>query len=308
MRFFPWFEAADSGSSHGDRLPQSLKLDDWGLRLRTPKDRARAFMKFLAPNDDEGRLKPARWRGRVPDELAAAAEANNGILTREQVIVFYEKHHPYISLESRQLFLAPAVIEAAQQAELALRSNGDGPRPTALPILVYLVDTLATGSLSMPYVVVVGVDESKLPGHKFAGAWLGDKGMLLALPAGTKGAGSDADVTYYELDEHHHLEKQHASFHVVDTILLEGAADDADLTPEFPGITDKLETLVDFPLRGLDLTNYMPAPLPPGPDSARMNGITSSEDPRTQLPPYRYDLYAVTNHFGSLSSGHCMSN
>ena len=71
--------------------------------------------------------------------------------------------------------------------------------------------------------------------------------------------------------------------------------------------TDKLETLVDFPLRGLDLTNYLPAPLPPGVDSARVNGITSSEDPRTQLPPYRYDLYAVTNHFGSLSSGHCMS-
>jgi len=23
-----------------------------------------------------------------------------------------------------------------------------------------------------------------------------------------------------------------------------------------------------------------------------------------QIPPYRYDLYGVTNHFGSLSSGH----
>lgn len=70
--------------------------------------------------------------------------------------------------------------------------------------------------------------------------------------------------------------------------------------------TDKLETLVDFPLKNLDLTNYLPSPLPPGADSGRVNGITSSEDPRTQLPPYRYDLYGVTNHFGSLSSGHCM--
>lgn len=70
--------------------------------------------------------------------------------------------------------------------------------------------------------------------------------------------------------------------------------------------TDKLETLVDFPLKNLDLTNYLPAPLPPGPDSARVNGITSSDDPRAQLPPYWYDLYGVTNHFGSLSSGHCM--
>jgi len=30
----------------------------------------------------------------------------------------------------------------------------------------------------------------------------------------------------------------------------------------------------------------------------------SLDDPRTQLPPYRYDLYGVTNHFGNLTSGH----
>ncbi|EJC99956.1 cysteine proteinase [Fomitiporia mediterranea MF3/22] len=86
--------------------------------------------------------------------------------------------------------------------------------------------------------------------------------------------------------------------------------------------TDKLETFVDFPLRGLDLTNYMPAPLPPNVDrsklyssatgmlngSAQVAGTTqtpiSLDDPRSQVPPYKYDLYAVTNHFGTLSSGH----
>ncbi|KAI0769213.1 hypothetical protein BC629DRAFT_1534568 [Irpex lacteus] len=65
--------------------------------------------------------------------------------------------------------------------------------------------------------------------------------------------------------------------------------------------TEKIETAVDFPLKNLDLTNYMPSPLPPG-----VGGIPalSSDDPRAQLPPYRYDLYGVTNHFGTLSSGH----
>ncbi|KAL5536690.1 DOA4 [Sanghuangporus sanghuang] len=67
--------------------------------------------------------------------------------------------------------------------------------------------------------------------------------------------------------------------------------------------TDKLETFVDFPLKGLDLTNYMPAPLPPGVDRKSTTPI-SLDDPRSQIPPYRYDLYAVTNHFGTLSSGH----
>ncbi|THH02988.1 hypothetical protein EW145_g6625 [Phellinidium pouzarii] len=67
--------------------------------------------------------------------------------------------------------------------------------------------------------------------------------------------------------------------------------------------TDKLETFVDFPLKGLDLTNYMPPPLPPGTER-KPSAPISLDDPRSQIPPYRYDLYAVTNHFGTLSSGH----
>lgn len=60
--------------------------------------------------------------------------------------------------------------------------------------------------------------------------------------------------------------------------------------------------MVDFPLKSLDLTNYMPPPLPPGIDRPQ---TFSLDDPRSQTPPYRYDLYGVTNHFGTLSSGHC---
>jgi len=72
--------------------------------------------------------------------------------------------------------------------------------------------------------------------------------------------------------------------------------------------SDKVDTFVDFPMKSLDLTNYMPPPLPPGADKSQLNGglPMSPDDPRTQLPPYRYDLYGVTNHYGNLSSGHCM--
>jgi ubiquitin C-terminal hydrolase len=70
--------------------------------------------------------------------------------------------------------------------------------------------------------------------------------------------------------------------------------------------TDKIEKQVDFPLKNLDLTNYMLPPLPPGVDRTGTQTYPP-EDPRLQIPPYRYDLYAVTNHFGSLSSGHCTS-
>jgi ubiquitin C-terminal hydrolase len=71
--------------------------------------------------------------------------------------------------------------------------------------------------------------------------------------------------------------------------------------------SDKIDTFVDFPMKSLDLTNLMPAPLPPGIDKSQVNGglPQSLEDPRTQLPPYRYDLYGVTDHVGNLTSGHC---
>ncbi|KAI5480650.1 ubiquitin carboxyl-terminal hydrolase 8 [Pseudohyphozyma bogoriensis] len=59
--------------------------------------------------------------------------------------------------------------------------------------------------------------------------------------------------------------------------------------------SDKIETQVQYPLTGLDLTSYIPPPLPP---DKRAPPLTS--------PPrgYVYDLYGVTNHYGNLSSGH----
>jgi ubiquitin carboxyl-terminal hydrolase 8 len=48
---------------------------------------------------------------------------------------------------------------------------------------------------------------------------------------------------------------------------------------------DKLDTFVDYPKHNLDLTPYV------------LNSEKSEK--------YLYDLYAVTNHFGTLSAGHC---
>ena len=68
--------------------------------------------------------------------------------------------------------------------------------------------------------------------------------------------------------------------------------------------------MVDFPIKDLDLTNYMPPLLHPNDDKTGMYSqkAYSHEDPRLQVPAYKYELYAVTNHYGSLSSGHCQSS
>ncbi|GAA6013015.1 hypothetical protein JCM10207_008414 [Rhodosporidiobolus poonsookiae] len=59
--------------------------------------------------------------------------------------------------------------------------------------------------------------------------------------------------------------------------------------------SDKIETQVQFPLSGLDLTPFIPPPL------------TDKRGQPINPPPakgYVYDLFGVTNHYGNLSSGH----
>jgi ubiquitin carboxyl-terminal hydrolase 4/11/15 len=51
------------------------------------------------------------------------------------------------------------------------------------------------------------------------------------------------------------------------------------------GATDKLDTVVDFPIESLDMTKHVL-----GHDASK--------------GPLIYDLYAVSNHYGSLSFGH----
>lgn len=64
---------------------------------------------------------------------------------------------------------------------------------------------------------------------------------------------------------------------------------------------DKLETPVSYPLHNLDLTGYWPNPEVTDPDHLRR---LAQLPKRGQQPPFRYNLYAVTAHDGSLKSGH----
>ncbi|GAA99473.1 uncharacterized protein L969DRAFT_93933 [Mixia osmundae IAM 14324] len=67
--------------------------------------------------------------------------------------------------------------------------------------------------------------------------------------------------------------------------------------------SERLDTVVRYPLSSLDLTNYLPPPLPPA--TANLYNVKpETVGPTASSSSYRYDLYAVSNHFGSLSSGH----
>ncbi|CAG8507712.1 20538_t:CDS:2 [Dentiscutata erythropus] len=65
---------------------------------------------------------------------------------------------------------------------------------------------------------------------------------------------------------------------------------------------DKLETMVNFPIRRLDLTPFIPY---------QSNDRGSRPSDLNQMGPFIYDLYAISNHYGGLNGGHytaCVRN
>ncbi|EWC46404.1 hypothetical protein DRE_04347 [Drechslerella stenobrocha 248] len=62
---------------------------------------------------------------------------------------------------------------------------------------------------------------------------------------------------------------------------------------------DKVNTMVNFS-KSVDLTQYVPPPLDPG----QVPGGKALPVTIETTPPFHYSLYAITNHYGSLTSGH----
>jgi ABC-type antimicrobial peptide transport system permease subunit len=219
-----------------EELRRHLTLADWGIRLRAPQDRARDFFRYLDPRG-QGSLSPIKWKQRVPEALAEQARANGGRLTVEPVIEYYRRHRNYLSLESQQMFLEPAVVRAAHETVEKIHQQGEHVVKEQR-ILVYLADSITDGKKEMPYAVVAAVDKGLVPSD------LGANEIVLAAwpqsPLQSK-PGDWVTVEYYHPDARGQLHKLSQEFKVRDFVPLEGRADDPDYTPEFPGITDKLD-------------------------------------------------------------------
>lgn len=222
-------------------LHKRMALDDWGLVLRGPTSRTADLFARLDRNGD-GVLAANEWGRRVAESFATEADSNRDrALSRDEVRAHYRQRHDYLSLESRQLLLEPAVATAAEKAaaEAGLRSA---------PTLVYLANRIAAGGQEIPYSVVAALDPGQSPPlgpflPPGAPSLADDEVLLvdwkespLRVPPGDA-----VTLTYFEPVEGGQLHEKTATFRFRGLVPLTGPADDPDLTPEFPGITDKLE-------------------------------------------------------------------
>ena len=148
----------------------------------------------------------------------------------------------YVSVESEQLVLPPSVVTAVEKAakESLLRSE----RTT-----VYLANWIAANEKQrIPYSIVAALNANAAaplgpflpPGAKE----LRDDEIVLAdwpeSPLANVPIGSTITLTYFQPDVESVVMEKSTPFRLMGRIPLEGAAFDADLTPPFPGITDKL--------------------------------------------------------------------
>jgi ABC-type lipoprotein release transport system permease subunit len=193
----------------------------------------------------------------------------------------------YLSLESRQMFLGTDVLrDARQKADL-----------TVAPTLVYLVNNLAEakqqvstaaallappggpsltrgglayyGPLQAPYAIVAALNPARKPPlGRFlppGRTKLKDDEIVLADWDGSpfKGAkpGDVLTLTYFEPEEGGQLRERTAAFRLAGFLPIKGnvPANDPNLTPQFPGITDKLTLDAWDPPFPFDTTRIRPA-------------------------------------------------
>jgi len=222
-------------------LQERLTVADWGLTLSSPADRARALVKLLDSRNDDGVLKRLHWRGRAPEPLAKMANPD-GTLFVQQIVAFYEKHRPYVLLQSGQMLLEPAVEDAARRAWEHVQTGAANVEPLH-ESLIYLADSISDGNAAWPYAVIAAVPARDLPQGTTSRIQLNDDEIVLVdwpKPGFNLQPGDPVTVTYYLPDDHNRLELKTVKLRLAGRIPLEGAADDPDWTPPFPGVTDKL--------------------------------------------------------------------
>jgi ABC-type lipoprotein release transport system permease subunit len=224
----------------GKSLHDSLTLDDWGLRVLDPARRTEDLFSRLDHNHD-GILQPHEWKAGLGSAFVREAEGrDNADLTKKELSEYLAKRHGYISLDSNEIFLSPAVERTALEAAADLQMR-------AAPTLVYLANTISDGHHSIPYSIVAALDPGLAPPlgpflPKDGGPLKDDEIVLTDWKDAGLAAkpGDQIQVRYFDPLGTDRPERSH-DFRLRALVPLAGTAADPDLTPPFPGVTDKLD-------------------------------------------------------------------
>ena len=191
----------------------------------------------------EGRINALLGSGESAHSLQSALRSHLSLDDWGLSVQIAPFRKSYISVESNRLLLEPSVVEAVQKTaqELELRSA---------KTYVYLANSIALGKEAegIPYSVVAALDPTEAeplgpflpegvselnPGEIVLVDW---EGSPIKPP---QKANQPVTVRYFRPEIEGKIEEAEQTFALRGFLKLEGAADDRDLTPPFPGITDR---------------------------------------------------------------------
>ncbi len=212
------------------QLSPFLRPEDFGLSLRGPLERARDQV-------TQARASRNPLLRALPRFTANQALPGKGGDDEKNLAVWYEANRDYLLVESNGLYLG-------QQEEGAVLHAAVSMGLESARVLVHLANRLESGNRKVPYSVVAAVEgaPSLLPEIPP----LGGDGIALLDYKGAPWEGlRDTDpvrLNYFPVeDTTPPREAPPATFRFAGIVRQMGMANDAELSPAFPGITDKLD-------------------------------------------------------------------
>ena len=226
-----------SKSGLQDKFRSLLALSDYELTFKGPEDRALdLFAKF--DRDKNQVLEKREYQGKMPAKLIPLLQSQAGVIDIESVQKFFRANRNYYSLESSQMLVSPNLAQKAGDLiqEMGLQSS---------QIMVYLANNIQEKSNAVPYSVIAGIDATlqkklgvKLAANEKSGEkiWLLDWNESPLKPA----IGDPVGLEYFLPEVVGKPIEKKDSFQFAGYIPADIKLVDPEITPDFPGITDKL--------------------------------------------------------------------
>ncbi|NDH05543.1 FtsX-like permease family protein [bacterium] len=214
-----------------------LTLADYDLVFKGPEDRISDLFGKL-DRDKNKILEKREYQGKIPLKLIPLLQSPSGIIDMNSVKNFFHSNRNYYSLESSQMLVSPELSKKAVDLILEM-----GLQPAEA--MVYLANDIRLNNKSIPYSIVAGIDavmQKKLGVNLPQNGDIANKIWMLGWEESDLkpeiGAVLDLDFFLPEVVGKPVESKQ--SFDFSGYIPADIKLVDPEITPDFPGITDKL--------------------------------------------------------------------
>ncbi|OWK47475.1 ABC transporter permease [Fimbriiglobus ruber] len=236
-------------------LPADHPMNDFNL-LPNPAAPLNVFVPLAVLQKQVGqpdRVNALLAKGATADELNDAFAAQLTLDDWGIRVNVAPKRNAYVTIESASLVLDPATVKVTEIITGAISARSSRT-------IAYLANAISAGPNAVltkdagdpnkviPYSVVAALNVNAAPPlgpflPPNTAGWSDDEIALVAWPDSplkNLKAGDPVTVTYFEPEMEAALKETSATFKFKGYVPFSGPADDPDLTPAFPGITDKL--------------------------------------------------------------------